>query len=150
MEENRNCRPVRVIDAAGLLKLLPHRHPFLLVDRVEILEEGRLCAGYKCVSANETFFQGHFPGRPIMPGVLMLEGMAQTAGAMLADGEGRMGFFAAVKSARFRKIICPGEVLVYRVELLKARSGIVQVAAEASCGLGTAAEAELTFALEKK
>jgi 3-hydroxyacyl-[acyl-carrier-protein] dehydratase len=146
----RHYKPVRVIPCEEILRIIPHRYPFMMVDRVEVVEEGKYCVGVKCVSANELYFHGHFPEKPIMPGVLMLEGMAQTAAAMMMDlpeTRGRLGFFAGISKARFRRQVVPGDVLKMHVEILRIKSHIGKVRAEAWVGDESAAEADLTFAI---
>lgn len=146
----RQYTPSRVIPCEEILKIIPHRYPFMMVDRVEVVEEGKYCVGVKCVSANELYFHGHFPEKPIMPGVLMLEGMAQTAAAMmmaLPETRGRLGFFAGISRAKFRRQVVPGDVLKMHVEILRMKSHLGKVRAEAWVGDESAAEAELTFAI---
>ena len=143
-------KPVRVIPCEEILKTIPHRYPFMMVDRVEVVEEGKHCVGVKCVSANELYFHGHFPEKPIMPGVLMLEGMAQTAAAMMMDlpaTKGRLGFFAGISRAKFRRQVVPGDVLKMHVEIVKFKSSVGKVRAQAWVGDEPAAEADLTFAI---
>jgi 3-hydroxyacyl-[acyl-carrier-protein] dehydratase len=152
MTDNKAPRykPVRVIPCEEILKIIPHRYPFMMVDRVEVVEEGKYCVGVKCVSANELYFHGHFPEKPIMPGVLMLEGMAQTAAAMMMDlpeTKGRLGFFAGISKAKFRRQVVPGDVLNMHVEIIKFKSSVGKVRARAWVGDESAAEAELTFAI---
>lgn len=152
MTENKapDYKPLRVIPCEEILKVIPHRYPFLMVDRVEVVQEGRYCVGVKCVSANELYFHGHFPEKPIMPGVLMLEGMAQTAAAMmmgLPETRGRLGFFAGISKARFRRQVVPGDVLKMYVEIVKFKSSVGKVKASAWVCDEQAAEAELTFAI---
>jgi 3-hydroxyacyl-[acyl-carrier-protein] dehydratase len=146
----RRYEPVRVIPCEEILKIIPHRYPFMMVDRVEVVEEGKYCVGVKCVSANELYFHGHFPEKPIMPGVLILEGMAQTAAAMmmaLPETKGRMAFFAGISRAKFRRQVVPGDVLKMHVEIIRLKSHMGKLRAEAWVGDETAAEAELTFAI---
>ncbi len=152
MTENKapDYEPLRIIPCEEILKVIPHRYPFLMVDRVEVVQEGKYCVGVKCVSANELYFHGHFPEKPIMPGVLMLEGMAQTAAAMmmnLPETKGRLGFFAGINKARFRRQVVPGDVLKMHVEIVKFKSSVGKVKAQAWVGDEAAAEAELTFAI---
>ena len=152
MSENKapSYTPVRVIPCDEILKIIPHRYPFMMVDRVEVIEEGRSCVGVKCVSANELYFHGHFPEKPIMPGVLMLEGMAQTAAAMmmnLPETKGRIGVFAGITRAKFRRQVIPGDVLKMHVEIIRFKNPICKVRAQAWVGDEPAVEAELTFAL---
>lgn len=142
--------PVRTIPCEEILKIIPHRYPFMMVDRVEVVQEGKYCVGVKCVSANELYFHGHFPEKPIMPGVLMLEGMAQTAAAMmmaLPETKGRLGFFAGISKAKFRRQVVPGDVLKMHVEIVKFKSSVGKVRAQAWVGDEPAAEADLTFAI---
>ena len=142
--------PVRVIPCEEILKIIPHRYPFMMVDRVEVVEEGKYCVGVKCVSANELYFHGHFPEKPIMPGVLILEGMAQTAAAMmmnLPETKGRLAFFAGINRAKFRRQVVPGDVLKMHVVIVRVKSRIGKIRAEAWVGAELAAEAELTFAI---
>lgn len=152
MSENKppSYKPVRIMSCEDVLKIIPHRYPFMMVDRVEVVEEGRYCVGVKCVSANELYFHGHFPEKPIMPGVLMLEGMAQTAAAMmmnLPETKGRLGVFAGITRAKFRRQVVPGDVLKMHVEIVRFKNPICKVRAQAWVGDAPAVEAELTFAL---
>jgi len=131
-----------------VLRILPHRPPFLFIDRVESHEPGLRAVGIKCVSANEPFFAGHFPGRPIMPGVLLLEALAQVGAVAiltLPEFAGRIALFGGVDDVRFRRPVVPGDVLRLEVEIVRRRGragvgrGMATVAGE------RAAEAELTF-----
>lgn len=114
-----------VFDINAIKKILPHRYPFLLVDAIVELEPGKRTVGYKNVTANEEFFQGHFPAKPVMPGVLIIEAMAQVGGILLlndeADPENKLVFFMGIDNAKFRKTVQPGDQLVMELELLKAR-----------------------------
>ena len=130
--------------------ILPHRWPFLLVDRIEELEPGVKAIGIKNVSVNEPFFQGHFPGHPIMPGVLIVEALAQVGSVALLsleENKGKVGYFAGIDSFRFRKPVRPGDVLRLEVGLSKMRRGIGKGEARAEVDGTTVAEGELTFAL---
>jgi 3-hydroxyacyl-[acyl-carrier-protein] dehydratase len=135
-----------------IMKVLPHRYPFLLVDRIEELEEGKKVAGFKNVTINEPFFQGHFPEHPIMPGVLIIEAMAQVGGAYVAVvdniGNDKVTYFVGVEKARFRKPVLPGDTLRMELELVSCRRGIYLFAGKAYVGTTLVAEAELkaTFA----
>ena len=141
-----------VMNIQQIMKILPHRYPFLLVDRLEEVEEGTKVVGYKNVTVNEPFFQGHFPDHPIMPGVLIVEAMAQVGGAYVAViddiGKDRVTYFAGIDKARFRKPVMPGDVLRMELELLAKRRGIYQFRGKAYVGDTLVAEAELkaTFA----
>jgi len=141
-----------VLNIQQIMKILPHRYPFLLVDRIEEVEEGKKVNGFKNVTVNEPFFQGHFPGHPIMPGVLIVEAMAQVGGAYVSviDGikDDKVTYFVGIDKARFRKPVLPGDVLRMELELLSKRRGIYQFAGKAYVGSTLVAEAELkaTFA----
>jgi 3-hydroxyacyl-[acyl-carrier-protein] dehydratase len=137
-------------DIARILEVLPHRFPFLLVDRVVELEPGVRATGIKQVTINEWFFQGHFPGRPVMPGVLIVEAMAQVgAVALLAqpDFAGKIPFFAGIDGVRFRRVVQPGDTLTLTMELTKMRSRVGKGKGEARVDGGLAAEGEFTFAI---
>lgn len=139
------------IDIQQIMRLLPHRYPFLLIDRIVDIDGDRHAVGIKNVTASEPQFQGHFPNRPIMPGVLMIEGMAQTAGAisMHAQGMEKPGliFFMTIDNAKFRRPVVPGDVLEYHVRLLKKRGNVRRYACEAMVAGEKVAEAELTAML---
>lgn len=117
------------IGISEILKLLPHRYPFLLVDRIEQIVGDESCVGIKNVTVNEPFFPGHFPGRPVMPGVLLIEGMAQTAGAICAmahafGGEHKQVFFLTIDSAKFRKPVVPGDRVEYHMTKMARRKSM--------------------------
>ena len=130
-----------------IMKLLPHRYPMLLVDRILEMEEGKRIVGLKNVTANEQFFQGHFPGAPVMPGVLIVEAMAQ-CGAILflrdiPDRDTKLFLFGGVDKARFRKPVVPGDQLILDIELLQRRSSTVKLKGIAKVDGNVVAEAEL-------
>jgi 3-hydroxyacyl-[acyl-carrier-protein] dehydratase len=131
-------------------KILPHRPPFLLIDRIEELEPGKRAVGRKCVSMNEPFFQGHFPGKAVMPGVIILEALAQT-GAMCmltVDGnEGKIVYFGAMDKVKFRRQIVPGDVLTLEVEITKSKGSFGVGTAVAYVEGQVAVEAILTFSI---
>ncbi|BHH82898.1 3-hydroxyacyl-ACP dehydratase FabZ [Desulforhopalus sp. 52FAK] len=136
------------IDIVEILKLLPHRYPFVMVDRILSLEMGKEIVGLKNVTINEPFFQGHFPGRPVMPGVLILEGMAQVGGIMAfyANPEAignKLLFFAGIDKARFRKPVVPGDQLIFTLELIKQKRSIMMMSAKATVDDQVVAQAEL-------
>ena len=131
-------------------QIIPHRYPFLLVDKVKILEPGKKAIGYKNVSINEPFFQGHFPNEPIMPGVLIVESMAQVgAVAVLSKEEfkGKTPYFAGLNKVKFRKKVVPGDILKLEVEMIKMRGSIGIGKGTATVDNSVAAEAELLFAI---
>ena len=129
-------------------RLLPHRYPFLLVDRIIAIKGDESCIGIKNVTINEPFFQGHFPDNPVMPGVLLLEGMAQTAGALCGFSQGRTGpaarvFFLTIDKAKFRRPVVPGDVVEYNMHKLAHRKTMWWFRGEAKVDGQLVAEAEL-------
>ena len=138
------------LDIRRILDVLPHRYPFLLVDRVLELEPGVRAAGIKQVTINEWFFQGHFPGQPVMPGVLIVEALAQVGAVALlsqADHAGKIVYFAGIDGVRFRRPVVPGDTLHLTVELTRLRGRVGKGRGEARVDGRLAAEGELTFAL---
>lgn len=136
--------------AQEIMDIIPHRYPFLLIDTIEELDPGVRVLGRKCVSVNEPFFQGHFPGNPVMPGVLIIEALAQVgAVAMLTqpDFKGRTAYFAGIDKARFRQKVVPGDVLLLETEIIKVKGPIGVGRAVAKVGDKVAAQAELTFSI---
>jgi len=143
-------KPLRIMESQEILEIIPHRYPFLLIDKVEIHEENKLAVGIKCVSANELFFHGHFPNKPVMPGVLILESMAQTAAAMimgLPEMKERFAYFAGIKNAKFRRQVLPGEVMKLRVEITAFKKTVGKVKGIAFVDNEICAEAQLIFAM---
>lgn len=134
-----------------IMEIIPHRQPFLLIDTIEELEPGVRAVGRKCVSYNEPFFAGHFPGEPVMPGVLEIEALAQVgAVAMLCKPEykGKVGYLAAINSAKFKDKVIPGDVLTLEVEIIKQKGPIGVGSAKITKDNGKVAViAELTFAI---
>lgn len=123
------------MDIKAILDLLPHRYPFILVDRILELERGKTIIALKNVTMGEPYFQGHFPGEPVMPGVLILEGMAQ-AGAVLAymstdSIDGKLVFFAGLDNVRFRKVVRPGDQLIFKMELTRQKSKVTKMKGKA-------------------
>ena len=145
--EASSATTLATADILQLFKALPHRYPFLLVDRIEKIDGNRSAVGIKNVTINEPHFMGHFPGRPIMPGVLIIEAMAQTAGAInvLAQDGNAPGvvFFMTIDNAKFRKPVVPGDVLELHVELIKQRGPISKYRSVAMVSGTKVAEAEL-------
>ncbi len=139
----------KIIEIEDIIKILPHRYPFLLVDKIiEQSEDGKNIVGIKNLTFNESFFQGHFPGNPVMPGVLQLEAMAQVAGIMLNSSlghEGKIAYFMSISNAKFRRMVKPGDQLRIEVEAIKLRSRVGVVKGKAFVGDDVASEAELTF-----
>lgn len=141
------------MDIRQVLDVLPHRYPFLLVDRVLELEPGRRAVGVKNVTINEPFFQGHFPGYPVMPGVLIVEALAQLTGIALLNMDeyrGRLGFFAGMDGVRFREQVRPGDVLRLEVELLRVRGSMAKAKGVATVDGKVAAEGEILLAIGPK
>lgn len=131
-------------------EIIPHRYPFLLVDKIVDMEPGKWAKGIKCVTANETQFQGHFPGNPIMPGVLMIEALAQVGAVCtlsVPENKGKLALFGGIKEARFRQQVVPGDVLELSCEIIKQRGPVGVGKAVATVNGKTAVTAELTFML---
>lgn len=131
-------------------KIIPHRYPFLLVDRIEEIEEGKRAVGIKNVTINEPFFQGHFPGNPIMPGVLIIEALAQVGAVAILSMEenrGKLGVFTGIDKVRFRQQVKPGDVLRLEAELTAFKRGIGKATATAYVDGKVAASGELMFAV---
>jgi len=132
-----------------IMEFLPHRYPFLLIDRILEFEENKRIVGMKNVTINEPFFQGHFPGHPIMPGVLLIEAMAQTGGVMalksLPEGEAKKKvlYFMSIDKAKFRKPVIPGDQVRFELELIKNRGNIKSFKAEAKVDGAVVAESEM-------
>lgn len=141
-------KTLETIDIIGLMKLLPHRYPFLLVDRIIDIDGDDSAVGIKNVTFNEPHFQGHFPGHPVMPGVLIVEAMAQTAGAIclhsLRTETPSLVYFMTIDNAKFRRPVVPGDRLEIHVKKLKKRSNIFRFACVAMVDGAKAAEAEIS------
>lgn len=142
-----------MMDIHKILKQLPHRYPFLLVDRVLEIEKGKTIKALKNVTINEPFFEGHFPHRPVMPGVLMLEALAQAAALLAFDALGSsptddmVYYFAGIDGARFKRPVEPGDQLILEVELLRMKAGIFKFKGRGLVADELAVEAELTCAM---
>jgi 3-hydroxyacyl-[acyl-carrier-protein] dehydratase len=143
----------QIIDCQEIMRILPHRYPFLLVDRLSELEPGKRAVGWKNVTINEPFLQGHFPGNPVMPGVLILEALAQVGACALLSLEqyrGSIALFAGLDHVRFKRVVVPGDQLRLETELVKLKLTIGKAQAKAFVGEELAAEGELLFAIEQR
>lgn len=139
-----------LLSAKEIMEIIPHRQPFMLVDTIEELEPGVRAVGKKCVSYNEPFFAGHFPGEPVMPGVLIIEALAQTGAVAilsLPENKGKTAYFAGINSVKFKKKVQPGDVLTLETEIIKVKGPIGVGKATAKVDDKIAAVAELIFAL---
>lgn len=135
-----------------IMEILPHRHPFLLIDTIEELEPGKRAVGKKCVTFSEPYFAGHFPGNPVMPGVLIIEALAQTGAAAilsLPENRGKTAYFAGIDKAKFKQMVRPGEVLTLETQIIRTKGPIGVGEAVASVDGKLVAKAELTFAIGK-
>ncbi len=133
-----------------IASIIPHRYPFALVDRIIDYEPGAWAIGRKCVSRDEPFFAGHFPGRPVMPGVLIVEALAQTgavAALCLPENKGKIALFGAIKNARFKRMVVPGDVLELRCEMVRQKGPVGVAEAEAYVDGELAAKASITFSI---
>ena len=144
--------PTLPLEAADIMRIIPHRYPFLMVDRIVELAPGKRVVGIKQVTANEPQFTGHFPGRPIMPGVLMVEALAQTAGVgvmTLDEYRGKLGLFAGIDECRFRRMVTPGDTLRLEVTVEKLRGMFGRVRGVASVDGEVAVEATLSIIIPR-
>ena len=145
--------PETVLDFDAIKKTIPHRFPFLLIDRVTITDPEKSAVGIKCVSGNEPFFQGHFPEKAIMPGVLIVEAMAQVACALFLSKpelKNKLAFFMGMEEIKFRKPVVPGDRLELKIELLKMRDKFGKAKGEAYVDKELVTEATFSFALVDK
>ena len=137
-----------IIGVKEIMKIIPHRQPMLLVDRVEIVEEDKKAVGFKGVTYTEPYFAGHFPQEPVMPGVLIMEAMAQTTAVLLLNKEemrGKVGYYAGINKAKFRKKVVPGSMLRMEVEVIRQRGPLAVAYGKVYTDEGLAAEGEMTF-----
>lgn len=140
-----------MMDIDEIKKVIPHRYPFLLVDKIIEMEPGKSAVGIKNVSFNEPYFQGHFPDYPVMPGVLIIESMAQVGAVSILSMDkfkGKIPLFAGINKARFKKMVRPGDTLKIKVEIIKFRGNIGIGSGKAYVGDDLAAEAEMLFAIK--
>ena len=148
MAEETTAKTLMSADIARIMKLLPHRYPFLLIDKMIDMDGEESGTAIKNVTINEPFFQGHFPGKPVMPGVLLIEAMAQAAGALVLnhlgdEHAGKLVFFMSIDKARFRKPVLPGDVVHFHVKLSNKRAPVWKYWAEAHVDGKKVAEAEI-------
>lgn len=139
-----------VYTTAQIMEILPHRQPFLMIDTIEELEPGLRAVGRKCVTFGEPYFAGHFPGNPVMPGVLIIEAMAQTGAVALLgqpQWKGKTAYFAGIDKARFKRMVRPGDVLTIETKILWVKGPMGKGEATATVDGQLAARAELTFAI---
>lgn len=139
-----------LMTAKEIMEIIPHRQPFMLIDTIEEMEPGVKAVAKKCVSYNEPFFQGHFPGEPVMPGVLIVEALAQTGAVAilsLEENKGKTAYFAAINSAKFKKKVIPGDVLMLETQIIKVKGPMGIGKATATVDGKVAVQAELTFAI---
>jgi len=138
------------LDIKEIQKIIPHRYPFLLIDKIEKLEEGKRAVGYKNVTMNEYFFQGHFPAEPVMPGVLIIEALAQVGAVVILskpENAGKIAYFGGINKAKFRRKVVPGDTLRLEVEIAKVKGNIGIGIAIAYIESNVVAQAELIFAI---
>lgn len=141
-----------MLDNLEIKKLIPHRYPFLLVDKVVEMEPGQKIVAIKNVTTNEPFFQGHFPEYPVMPGVLIVEALAQAAGICTASAQAekdKLGLFAGIEAMRFKKPVFPGDTLKLEAEILSSKLGVIKAKVRATVEDKVAAEGEIKFAMVK-
>lgn len=140
-----------MLNTEDIKNIIPHRYPFLLVDKITEIDNGKRVTGIKNVTVNEPFFQGHFPDYPVMPGVLILEALAQTGAVVMLQKEenkGKIGFLAGIDNCRFKRQVVPGDQLKLEVEIIRLKGPIGKGKATATVNGETACEAEIMFAIK--
>jgi 3-hydroxyacyl-[acyl-carrier-protein] dehydratase len=149
MDDAKSPNPLASADIELIMKLLPHRYPFLLIDKIIDMDRDESAVGIKNVTMNEPYFQGHFPGYPVMPGVLIIEALAQTAGALCVHNSGQreipqIVYFMGIDNAKFRKPVLPGDQLHLHVKKIRSRGPVWRFACEAKVSGQIVAEAEIS------
>ncbi|CCF14558.1 beta-hydroxyacyl-(acyl-carrier-protein) dehydratase FabZ [Brevibacillus laterosporus GI-9] len=151
--EERRVEYPTILDAVQIQEIIPHRYPFLLVDRIVDVEYGKRSVGLKNVTMNEPFFQGHFPGYPVMPGVLIVEALAQVGAVAILgkeENKGKLAFFAGIDNFRFKEQVKPGDTLLLEVVMTRVRGAVGKGNAVARVGEKVVAEGEIMFAIANK
>ncbi|MBA4531845.1 3-hydroxyacyl-ACP dehydratase FabZ [Brevibacillus halotolerans] len=151
--EERRVEYPTILDAVQIQEIIPHRYPFLLVDRIVEVEYGKRSVGLKNVTMNEPFFQGHFPGYPVMPGVLIVEALAQVGAVAILgkeENKGKLAFFAGIDNFRFKEQVKPGDTLLLEVVMTRVRGAVGKGNAVARVGEKVVAEGEIMFAIANK
>ncbi|MFH1283242.1 MAG: 3-hydroxyacyl-ACP dehydratase FabZ [bacterium] len=142
-----------MLEVEEIISIIPHRDPMLMIDQVKVIEESKKAVGYKHLSGKEDFFRGHFPGYPIMPGVLIIEALAQTSCVLFLSHpelSDKLAFFMSINNAKFRKPVFPGDILELRVDVLRARERGGKIRGEAFVNEELVTEAEFMFVLTDK
>lgn len=149
-QQQRKREKMAIYTAKEIMEIIPHRHPFMLIDTIEELESGVRALGKKCVSFNEPYFAGHFPGNPVMPGVLIMEALAQVGAVAILDlpeNKGKTAYFAGIDNAKFKQMVLPGDVLMLETTIIKRKGPIGVGEAVATVDGKVVAKAQLTFAI---
>lgn len=153
MSDTTTASTPQTLTVQDIMKIIPHRYPILMIDKAVISDPDRKITGYKAVSGNESFFRGHFPGQPIMPGVLIVEAMAQTACVLMLrkpELKNKLAYFMGIDGVKFRKPVVPGDLLEMRVEIVRPGNRMGKARGEAFVNDEKVTEAEFTFAIVEK